>query len=143
MARRGLGLSASQGLSTNRSDGTEAFDLPAMCQPGAGPFTPVSNDQLHAAGSTIPVRFSLGGDLGLNIFAAGYPASQEVSCETGAVLGGLVPAQNPGGSGLTYDADSETYNYPWKTEAGWRNSCRAFLIQLNDGTTHSTVFSFR
>ena len=30
-ARRGLGLSASQGTSTSRSDGTEAFDLPPAC----------------------------------------------------------------------------------------------------------------
>jgi extracellular elastinolytic metalloproteinase len=142
-ARRGLGLSADQGLSTSRLDGTEAFDLPAMCQPGAGPFAPVSNDQTHTAGSTIPVRFSLGGDLGLNIFAAGYPASQQVSCTTGGPIGGLVPTNIAGGSTLTYDAESTIYHYPWKTEAAWRNSCRAFLIQLNDGTTHSTVFRFR
>ena len=31
-AKRGLGLTANQGLSTNRSDGTQAFDLPAGCQ---------------------------------------------------------------------------------------------------------------
>ena len=30
-ARRGLGYSADQGLSTDRSDGTEAFDLPPAC----------------------------------------------------------------------------------------------------------------
>jgi hypothetical protein len=30
-AKRGLGFSASQGLSTSRLDGVEAFDLPASC----------------------------------------------------------------------------------------------------------------
>ncbi|WP_310991542.1 T9SS-dependent M36 family metallopeptidase [Aequorivita marina] len=33
-ARRGLGLSASQGSTNSKSDGTEAFDLPADCQLG-------------------------------------------------------------------------------------------------------------
>jgi len=33
-ARRGLGLSASQGNSSSRSDGTEAFDVPADCELG-------------------------------------------------------------------------------------------------------------
>ncbi|MGB3343177.1 MAG: T9SS-dependent M36 family metallopeptidase [Aequorivita sp.] len=35
-AKRGLGLSASQGSSNNRSDGTEAFDVPVGCQLGVG-----------------------------------------------------------------------------------------------------------
>jgi extracellular elastinolytic metalloproteinase len=33
-AKRGLGFSASQGLSTSSTDGVEAFDLPALCQAG-------------------------------------------------------------------------------------------------------------
>lgn len=35
-AKRGLGLSASQGSSRNRSDGTEAFDVPEECLLGVG-----------------------------------------------------------------------------------------------------------
>src|SRR5690606_40599168 len=33
-ARRGLGLSANQGSSNNKGDGTEAFDVPTDCQLG-------------------------------------------------------------------------------------------------------------
>ena len=37
------------------------------------------------AGSSIPVKFSLSGNQGLGILAAGYPASQRVDCgELGA-----------------------------------------------------------
>jgi extracellular elastinolytic metalloproteinase len=36
-ARRGLGFSASQGSSNNRSDGTEAFDMPSTCFVDAEP----------------------------------------------------------------------------------------------------------
>jgi extracellular elastinolytic metalloproteinase len=39
-ARRGLGVSAAQGSSNNRSDGTEAFDLPASCVPAVTLTTP-------------------------------------------------------------------------------------------------------
>ncbi len=39
-ARRGLGASASQGSTNNRSDGTAAFDLPSQCSGGPTP-TPV------------------------------------------------------------------------------------------------------
>ena len=35
-AKRGLGLSANQGSSNSRSDGTEAFDVPAGCELGVG-----------------------------------------------------------------------------------------------------------
>jgi hypothetical protein len=42
-AKRGLGFSASQGSSGNRSDGTQAFDLPPACQgtPPTATNTPV------------------------------------------------------------------------------------------------------
>jgi hypothetical protein len=40
-AKRGLGVSASQGLSTSRTDGVPAFDMPASCTAATfGGFTP-------------------------------------------------------------------------------------------------------
>ena len=36
-----------------------------------------------AAGAGVPVKFGLGADYGLNIFAAGYPNSTKISCSTG------------------------------------------------------------
>jgi hypothetical protein len=54
------------------------------------------------SGSSIPVKFSLGGNQGLAIFAAGYPVSSPVPCdasEPGAVIEETV---NAGGSSLSY-----------------------------------------
>lgn len=42
-ARRGLGLSASQGSSSSKADGTEAFDLPVECQLGVNDNGSIQN----------------------------------------------------------------------------------------------------
>ena len=51
----------------------------------SGFFQPVDNlptvNQVKA-GSSIPIKFSLGGNQGLNIMAAGYPASQPINCSS-------------------------------------------------------------
>ena len=48
----------------------------------AGFFQPVDNGALNVAqaGSAIPVKFTLGGDQGLSVTAAGYPRSVQVAC---------------------------------------------------------------
>jgi len=43
-ARRGLGLSASQGSSASKTDGTEAFDVPAECQLGVNDNGSIQNN---------------------------------------------------------------------------------------------------
>ena len=46
-------------------------------------FPPINNDPVVnsvKARSVVPVKFSLGGDQGLNIFASGFPTSQQVAC---------------------------------------------------------------
>ncbi len=52
----------------------------------SGFFTPVDNlPTLNSvkAGSAIPVKFSLNGFQGLDILAAGSPASQTIACASG------------------------------------------------------------
>lgn len=95
------------------------------------------------AGSTIPVRFSLGGDQGLQIFLAGFPASRPVSCATGAVLGGFTSASNPGGSALSYARGNRVYNFGWKTDAAWTGSCRELVLRFQDETQERVVVDFR
>jgi microsomal dipeptidase-like Zn-dependent dipeptidase len=95
------------------------------------------------AGQAIPVKFSLSGNKGLNIFAAGYPASGPVACdasEPGSVIDETVAA---GGSSLSYDAAADQYKYVWKTDKAWKNSCRIFAIRLRDGSDHFAKFRFR
>jgi hypothetical protein len=109
-----------------------------------GFFNPVSNPPTFNnvnAGRTIPVKFSLSGNKGLNIFAAGYPVSQQIACDSSAPLSDLEGTQTPGGSTLTYSPD--TYHYNWKTEGSWAGTCRILIVKLNDGSEHTALFKFR
>jgi predicted extracellular nuclease len=111
-----------------------------------GFFPPVDNPpdfNRNKAGSAIPLKFNLGGDKGLNIFAAGYPASVPIACDSGAVLGDSKPTVNPGSSKLSYSAGDGQYNYVWKTEKSWSGTCRQLIVKLIDGTLHYANFTFK
>jgi hypothetical protein len=109
-----------------------------------GFFQPVDNWPVVntvKAGSTIPVKFSLGGNQGLSIMRAGSPSSMAVSC-VGTVnrsdaIEETVTATN---SGLKFSGNR--YHYNWKTSASWARSCRKLRITLVDGTTHEALFRF-
>lgn len=90
------------------------------------------------AGNTLPITFSLSGDKGLNIFAAGSPSSQRVNCMTGAPIGPSSPATSS--LGLFYFAGQ--YTYYWTTDPSWAGTCRVFSMTLNDQTTRTLNFSF-
>ena len=95
------------------------------------------------AGQAVPVKFSLSGNKGLNIFAAGYPASGEVACdasEPGSVIEETVSA---GGSSLSYDATADRYTYVWKTQKAWKGTCRILSLRLTDGSDHFAKFRFK
>jgi hypothetical protein len=98
---------------------------------------------LMTAGRAVPMKFSLGGDFGLNILQAGSPTSVPVTCDTGAVLAEVETTTTAGSSGLSYDAATGTYTYVWKTDKAWAGSCRMFQLTLNDGTSHTAVFKYR
>lgn len=108
-----------------------------------GFFAPVDNGMLNVAkaGSAIPVKFSLGGDQGLDIFAAGYPKAVAVACETGEVLD-AIETYAAGGSGLQYDPVADQYTYVWKTQKAW-SGCYEFQMQLADGSVHLADFRFK
>lgn len=112
----------------------------------AGFFQPVDNlptvNSVNA-GQAIPLKFSLGGNKGLNIFAAGYPSSAMITC-------GLSPTADieetvtAGGSSLSYDAASDRYIYVWKTDKAWKGTCRVLLVRFNDGgPTQMASFKFK
>src|SRR6058998_3481801 len=88
----------------DQCDGTQA-----ACQhPNytfTGFFQPVDNGFVlnrTKAGSAIPVKFSLGGYKGLNIFAAGYPKSQLINCLTTEPTDDIKQTVTAGGSSLNY-----------------------------------------
>src|SRR6185503_15369712 len=112
----------------------------------AGFFQPVENMptlNVMNAGSSVPLKFSLGGNRGLLIFAPGYPVSTAIACdatEPGVVIDETVAAGN---SSLTYNASTGQYTYVWKTDRSWKGSCRMLVVRLNDNTTHLAKFRFR
>jgi probable HAF family extracellular repeat protein len=108
-----------------------------------GPIATLPVQNVMQAGRAIPVQFSLHGDQGPNIFAAGYPKSVVVACDAGAQVDDSAATLIAGTSGLSYDAQTDQYTYVWKTEKSWAGSCRQLQVQLNDGTTHRANFLFK
>jgi len=111
----------------------------------SGFFQPIDNlptFNVVKAGSAVPVKFSLNGDHGLDIFAAGFPQSQPIACESGAPVDSIEETVTAGGSSLSYDPLTDQYIYVWKTQKGW-TGCRQLIVQLNDGTTHTANFQFK
>jgi HYR domain/K319L-like, PKD domain len=92
------------------------------------------------AGSAIPVKFDLGGNQGLNIFAAGFPASVSTTCSASAT-DAIEETVTAGGSSLSYDAGTGQYIYVWKTEKSW-TGCRQLQVKLKDGSSRWATFSF-
>ncbi len=123
----------------------------AIFQPTAifnwtGFFQPVDNlPTLNSvnAGRAIPIKFSLGGDYGLNILMAGYPKSQEIFCDSTALVDGIEETVTAGSSSLIYDPTIDQYTYVWKTEKSWATKCRQLVVKLLDGTTHYANFQFK
>jgi len=113
------------------------------------PFTGFSNPINDApawntitAGREVNVRFGLGGDRGLGIFAAGSPSTIEVSCTTGVAIGSAVPL-SPSDYELRYQSGPDRYMLRWKTDRAWSRTCRQLTLSLIDGSTHVALFNFR
>ena len=109
-----------------------------------GFFAPVDNGVLNVAkaGSAIPVKFSLGGDQGLDIFAAGYPKAVRISCDTGESADAVEEYVVASTSGLKYDAASGRYQYNWKTTKGV-TGCFRLELGLKDGSLHTADFRLK
>jgi len=106
------------------------------------PVEPVPVRNVVKAGAAVPIRFSLGGYRGLDIFRDGAPISSQMQCDTLAPIAAFTATASAGQSGLSYDSQTDTYTYIWKTEKGWANSCRRFGITLTDGSSAQAYFSF-
>jgi hypothetical protein len=109
-----------------------------------GFFQPVDNYIVNTvkAGSAIPVKFSLGGNQGLAIFAANSPASVATAQCDGAASDEVEVTVTAGNSSLSYDAGANQYNYVWKTEKNWIG-CRQLRMTLKDGSVRTAMFKFR
>lgn len=114
--------------------------------PFTGFFSPVDNLPVlngMKAGAAVPLKFSLGGDRGLDIFVAGYPKSSPIACSSSALVDGVEETVAAGGSSLTYDAATDRYQYVWKTLKAWAGTCRQLVLRFDDGSTQRANFSLK
>jgi hypothetical protein len=100
------------------------FAAPAVAFPGAASMK---------AGEAVPLKFSLHGDQGTDIFAAGSPGW--------APCGALDGPSRADGT-LSYNASADRYTYLATTSKAWAGTCRDLIVTLRDGTTHRARFSF-
>lgn len=110
-----------------------------------GFFQPVNNMptlNISKAGSSIPVKFSLSGNQGLNIFAAGSPGSAPITCDSTDPTDPIESTVTAGSSSLSYDPTADQYIYVWKTDKSWAGTCRQLTVTLVDGTKHRANFKF-
>ena len=116
-----------------------------------GFFSPVENRDSAGvlilnkvqAGSTVPLKFRLGGDYGLDVLADGYPKSEAIACNSTVDVNGLDTTDYVGTAGLSYHTGSDTYTYGWKTSKAWEDSCRQLVLKFDDGTVARANFLFK
>jgi hypothetical protein len=141
--------SGSQTVTVNAKDNvghTSSTTVTYQIWQFSGFFAPVDNPptlNVAKAGSSIPVKFSLGGNRGLNFLALDSPSSVQVSCSTTAPLDTIETTVNAGQSSLSYDSTSNTYTYTWKTDASWANTCRELTVKFADGGVRKAEFKFK
>ena len=110
-----------------------------------GFFQPTDNPPVFNivnAGQGVPVKFSLGGNQGLGIFAAKFPQSEQIACDGNAPTDGIETTTS-GKSGLSYEPTTDTYTYAWKTSKAWASTCRRLVLRLKDGTNRIAYFQFK
>jgi hypothetical protein len=118
------------------------MDLAALGFDGFHP--PVANPPAVnrvKAGRTVPLNFTLDGDQGLDVIVTGYPTVTPIDCRTGESTGPAIPAETAGRSGLSFDEETGTYTWTWKTDDRW-TGCRRVTLLLTDGTIRTADFRF-
>ena len=118
----------------NEASGAAAYDVLFGFDGFFAPVAPMPSVNLARAGSTVPVKFSLGGDQGMGILDGGAPT--------------VSPCPGAGGSttssagSLRYDVDADRYTWLWRTDRAW-TGCLQLTVRLTDGSAKTAMFSFR
>jgi hypothetical protein len=121
------------------------YFLGASLPPFSGFLPPLGGDDQQNAGSVIPVKFSVGVDLGLNIFAPGSLFSRQINCSPNSCgasvgIGPFEPTESVGGGLRITDGQ---YHYDWKTDKAWAGTCRELEVILLDGRRFRTKVRFQ
>ena len=131
-------------LVTVRTSRFSTWSLGRLDYDLAGPFQPVDAApavNTTKAGSTIPVKFKLGGDKGLNVFVDGYPKSGTAGCASTAT-DEIEQTVSETSATLSYDPVSTQYTYAWKT-AKSMTGCRDLVLRFRDGSELRVLFNLR
>ena len=131
----GLSVPATYLVRVTGEGGTRGEYFLRTVAPFSGFFPPLGKDQYNA-GSTIPVKFSFGLNLGLDILAPGSPVSRQINCSpdncgANVGIGPWEPTQSV--PGLHFDPMDNQYIYNWKTLKAWAGTCRELDVILRDG----------
>ena len=111
----------------------------------SGFFSPVDNRPTvnsANAGRAIPVKFSLGYNAGMGVFAAGFPQVKPLSCSSSAPLDAIETTVNMDAQTFTYDAGSNTYTWVWKTPKDYAGTCKRLVLRFANGSDHTVDFKF-
>ena len=107
---------------------TVVYAFSGFSNPTAVYPNPTSAD----AGQSVRLRFSLRGDQGLDVLAAGSPSW--TPCAGGTAT--------PATGALAYQASLDRYAYEAQTPKSWAGTCEDLTLTLKDGTTHTARFQF-
>ena len=129
-AKRGLGLSASQGSANNRTDGSEAYDIPAACA-----LFPVEWQNITATPLTQSIRvdWTIAQESNNAGFSVERRAENEFNFQPISFVQGRGNAES-----------SQAYNYPdLDVEPGITYEYRLRQIDFDGGANYSEVVSAR
>ena len=101
-----------------------------------GLYSPLVNEPATVtlrAGDTVPVKFSLHGDRGLDVVARSAWRPCGVTTNDSSTAFGS----------LAYNTGPDRYTFTWTTAKSWAGSCTELLLTLRDGTTHAAYVSWR
>ncbi len=115
--------------------GAVDYDLSKPLAPVAA--APVVNTV--KAGSTIPLKFRLGGDRGLDVLSSTPTVTVSTACTKTAKTNAVKAVGSSGTSVLTYDKVSDTYTYSWRTTTAMKG-CKELTLAFRDGSELHTLY---
>jgi hypothetical protein len=117
----------------NSSRETHAYSVVYDFTGFGAPADPYPSAASMKAGQAVPLKFSLHGDQGTRIFAAGSP---------GWMPCGALDGPSTAEGTLSYNESADRYTYLAATSKSWAGTCRDLVMTLVDGTTHRARFAF-
>jgi uncharacterized delta-60 repeat protein len=113
-----------------------------------GWFSPVDNPPVlnkTNAGQNIPVKWRLRDQQGQVVTSTASVRAiraVKIACVAGAPVDAIEELVSLNLGVVTYDAANQRFQYNWKTDKTWANSCRRLEVEFDDGQVKTALFSF-